>query len=697
MATKSIEKPAVSHEVPPLAVDLPAGPGLRAAVTSRAFVLGLSLAAGLAALNSWIQTVADVHFLGGTQMPFGAIFALLVLVLAVNGPLRFLQRAVPLLGRVFPPLSSVELITIYVMLLFSALISAVGSDNFFITTGAALFYFSTRENGWADLFYRFIPKHFAPGWNGVTYDREVVEPLYTGGLNFSEIPWHAWSAMLLAWGIFLLLLYSALFWSSLVLRRQWIENEALTFPLVQLPLQMVDASAGDAPPAREFWSNRTLWVGMTLAVVFHLLRGLNNYFPDWPVIASFQGNAFGIQFTEVPWNSAGGLGTEFFFGAIGIAYLLTRELSFSFWFFYLLFKLQMVGATMAGFPVGSLPVDSYRGNPTFLAWQSTGGWVMTGVLLLWSARGHLSRFSREAWKPTEHHAGENSEPFSPRVVLLGWAVSVIGLLGWCMFSGINGLVALAFLTLYGVTSLVLARLVVEGGFLFPQATFAPLEAITGSMMGANAIGAASLTRLSFLQPMMFSDMRTNLLPGFLHTLKIAHDLKLSRHDVRRLMIGAALAIVVAWSVSTITTIVTLYRGGGLTGYHWFTQGGPQNAFRGTATMLSQQPEVNLANWGWLGLGASTVWALTFARIRFLWFPLHPLAFLVAGSYPIGRLWASFFIGWAIKSLVLRFGGQDTAHKLRPFMLGLILGNAVAMTLWMIAGFFLGSQIPYWPA
>ncbi|RYX84287.1 hypothetical protein EON83_10250 [bacterium] len=673
-------------------------PRERAAVTPRSFAVGLVLAAGLAALNSWIETVADVHFLGGIQIPFGAIFALLILVLVVNGPLRFLQRRQPLVGRLFPPLTSAELVTIYVMLLFAALVSTSGSDNFFLTTGAALFYFSTRENVWADLFYRFIPKHFAPGWDGATYQREVIEPLYTGGLNFSQIPWHAWSAMLIGWGIFLLFVYSALFWSSLLLRRQWIENEALAFPLVQLPLQMVEASKGEAPPAREFWGNGTLWGGAGVAFAFHLLRGLNNYYPDWPAITSFQGNSFSVQFTEVPWNSAGGLGMEFFFGAIGIAFLLTREISFSFWFFFLLFKLQLVGSTMMGFPPASLPHDSYRGNPTFVAWQGIGGWVMTGVLLLWSARSHLGIFARQALKPdSKHEMWRSEEPFSPRIVLSGWVFSCVGLLAWCLFSGINGLAAFAFLALYGVTAIVLARVVVEGGFLFPQTTFAPIETLTGSVMGANAIGAASLTRLSFLQPMMFSDMRTNLLPGFLHTLKMAHELKFSMRDVRRLMLGAALAILVAWGVSTLVTLLTLYSAGGLTGYSWFTQSGPQSVLNGTRRVLTQQPGVEASNWMWLATGAAIVWALTFMRARFLWFPLHPLAFLMAGGFPITKLWASFFIGWATKSLVLRFGGNDTAQRVRPFMLGLILGNAAAMMLWMLVGFFMGSQIPYWPA
>ncbi|RYG53540.1 hypothetical protein EON80_32610, partial [bacterium] len=246
MAIESPER--TSLESPPFETPTPT---LREAVTPRALSLGGLLAAGLAGLNAWIETVADVHFLAGIQMPFGAIFALLILVLFVNGPLRLLRNKVAFIGKVFPPFSSVELITVYVMLLFAALISTAGSDNFFLTTGAALFYFSSRENRWAELFYNHVPRHFAPGWDGVTYQREVIEPMYSGGLNYTEIPWHAWTVMLLGWGIFLLMVYSSLFWTSLLLRRQWIESEALSFPLVQLPLQMVETGPSSSPPARE--------------------------------------------------------------------------------------------------------------------------------------------------------------------------------------------------------------------------------------------------------------------------------------------------------------------------------------------------------------------------------------------------------------------------------------------------------------
>ena len=515
-------------------------------VTVRAFVLGLILSVGLAALNAWIENVANVHFLGGVQMPFGAVFSLAFLVLLINGPLKWMRLAMPKISRAAPPLSSAELLTIYMMMVFAALISTPGTENSVLTSGTALSYFTTRENGWAALFYSHIPSHFAPGWDGSTFQKEVIDPFYIGGLSIAQIPWHAWTAMLISWSIFTLLLYTFLFFGSLMLRKQWIENEALAFPLVQLPLQMVEGGRGDnAPPTGDFWLNRTMWAGTALAFAFHLLRGLNNYYPDWPAIPSFQGNVFKMEMTEVPWNSAGTTGAEYFFGAIGVAYLLTRELSFSFWVFFFLFKLQLVGATMMGFPAASLPKDTYLGRPTFITNQSVGGWMMIAVLLLWSARGHFQSLWNEARAPSRDGSGE---PFSPRFIFIGMLLSVLGLGAWCWFAGINILAALAFFGLYALTSLVLARLVVEGGYLFPQATFAPLETLTGSLMSAPAMGAATLTKLSFVQPGLFSDMRANLLPGYLHALKVAFELRMSPRQTRRLMLCVLAAVVVSWGV-----------------------------------------------------------------------------------------------------------------------------------------------------
>lgn len=682
--------------------------GAAPVVTGRAFVLGLLLSCGMAGLNCWIETLFNVHFLGGVQMPFGAVFVLLFFVLAINAPLRALhRRARHPLARRFKPFTPVELLTIYAMLLFAALLSTPGTDTFFLTMGPTLFYFSTRENRWAALFYRHVPSWLAPGWNGETYRREVIEPLYNGGLSFSAIPWHAWSVMLLAWGVFLALVYATLFFMALGLRRQWIENEALAFPLLQLPLQMVEIEDGEShPPLRAFWHHRGMWAGFVLAAAFHLLHGLHNYYPDWPEIAGFQGEAVWFVFTERPWNAIHDLSAQLYLGAIGVAYLLTREVSFSFWFFLLLYHAQLVLGEQMGFATRALPHDDYLGRPIFITFQSIGGWGMMAALLLWTARHHLLGLLREAVHPTpmraqaeDSQAGDSQaeEPFSARFVVGGFVLSCMGLLLWSWFAGINGMVAFCFFAIYLMASLVLARLVIEGGLLMPQLTFAPLEWMATGLIGGANMGASNMTGLSFLQTPLMSDTRTNVLPAFLHTLKIAHEMKLDRRDVRRLMGSVCAAIAATLIVTIVAALSTLYAAGGLRCYNWFSYLGPRQSIEGAARMIQAAPEVAPSRIGWTLVGAGVVWLLTLARNRFLWFPLHPLGFIAATSFPIERLWFSFFVAWLIKSLLLKYGGGAAMRAARPFMIGLVLGNLSAMVAWMLFGFYQGGQIPYFPA
>jgi hypothetical protein len=663
-------------------------------VSARAFWLGLVLAMGLAALNCWIEIAASVHFLGGVQMPLGAIFVLICIV-SLNWPLRALRRRFPSQTRRIAPFSPTELLTVYAMSLFAALVSTPGADNFFITIGPSLFYFSSPENGWAKLFYNHVPSWFAPGWDGQTYQREVIEPLFTGGLTFNQIPWHAWTSMLIAWSILLLCAYAVLFFGSLLLRRQWIENEALSFPLVQLPLQMVQVSEDATyPPASVFWSNKMLWLGIAIAFGFHFMRGMSQYVPDWPKFPGFQNTAVTFIFTERPWNVMDRIGAKVFLGGIGIAFLLTREVSFSFWFFFLAASYQMVLAEQLGFGAAALPRDTFLGRATFITFQSVGAWLMLAVSLLWAARGHLKTIVRAALQGGSVMEGE---PFSPRFALVGFVLSMLGLLGWSWFAGINPLVAALFFTIYLGASIVVARLVIEGGFLFPQITFAPLEVITTAVTGTSAVGVGSLTKLSFLHPSLFSDMRTNILPGFLHTLKIAHELKLDRSNTRRLMGSVAVAIALTLGVTIFVSIWTLYTSGGLSGYPWFTQNGGRQVFSGAASTLSQRPGIDVMNWLWISVGIAITLSLIVARSRFAWFPLHPLGYIVASGYPITELWFSFFVGWFIKTLLNRYAGHSGVQQVQPLMIGLILGNVCAMIVWMLIGFWQGSQIPYWPA
>jgi hypothetical protein len=85
---------------------------------------------GLAALNCWIEIIATVHFPGGVQMPLGAIFVLICMI-GLNWPLRALRHRFSTATNRIAPFSPTELLAIYLMALFAALISTPGADNFF--------------------------------------------------------------------------------------------------------------------------------------------------------------------------------------------------------------------------------------------------------------------------------------------------------------------------------------------------------------------------------------------------------------------------------------------------------------------------------------------------------------------------------------------------------------------------------------
>jgi hypothetical protein len=404
-----------------------------------------------------------------------------------------------------------------------------------------------------------------------------------------------------------------------------------------------------------------------------------------------------MNFTERPWDAMGSIGAEVHLGGIGLAYLLTREMSFSFWFFFLVQKFELALCPMLGIPDVGVLKDTYQGRPTFITFQSVGGWVALAAILIWTARQHLMGLLRAAWRSDgSTRQVFADEPFSPRFVVLGFLISFSALLAWSFFAGINIWIAAAFFAIYLLSSMVLTRAVIEGGFLFSQLTFAPLEWMTTGMFGAAAIGAGDLTRLSFLNATLMRDARTNILPGFMHTMKIAHELRIERQGQRRLLGGVAAAILVTLVVTLWLSVCTLYGKGALSLYSFLFQG-PQNVLNGASIMITTQPGFSAANGLWMTVGAGMVWLLTFARSRFLWFPFHPIGYIMSSSAAVSRWWFSYFVGWLVKSLIMKYGGSGAHRLARPFMIGLILGNLAAMVFWMLIGFHSGIQIPYWPA
>ncbi len=54
-----------------------------------------------------------------------------------------------------------------------------------------------------------------------------------------------------------------------------------------------------------------------------------------------------------------------------------------------------------------------------------------------------------------------------------------------------------------------------------------------------------------------------------------------------------------------------------------------------------------------------------------------------------QVWFSIFLAWMIKAVALKYGGPKLYNTIRPFFLGMILGQFVIAGIWLIIDYFTG--------
>jgi hypothetical protein len=77
------------------------------------------------------------------------------------------------------------------------------------------------------------------------------------------------------------------------------------------------------------------------------------------------------------------------------------------------------------------------------------------------------------------------------------------------------------------------------------------------------------------------------------------------------------------------------------------------------------------------------------RQNFYWWPIHPIGYVTTGLN--GGIWFLAFLGWLIKTRVLKYAGGEGYKKLIPFFFGLFAGDYAAAGFWAIVGAFVGAM------
>ncbi|MDA1191723.1 MAG: hypothetical protein O3A46_08580 [Candidatus Poribacteria bacterium] len=623
-------------------------------LTFRAVLIGLIGTTFLAVATPISDFLINGTWLAACHLPIGVVCVFVLLRYGVS----------PLLGRVARPLALPEWVVIYSMMLVSAGLTSLGFAAYVVPVLASIPYYATVENDWLALFGQHLPTWIAP------FDDNASLRFFEGG--DSAVPWGVWWKPLALWTAFSLSLLWAMTCLNGLLRRQWIDRERLSFPLVQLPLELLE-------PKREAGSSRVvLAMGFALPFAVHGLNGLHVYFPSLPQIPLFFD--LGANLNEKPWDVMRPLWLIVHFSAIGFVFLLPVDLSLSLWVFYFVFHGQSMMIELLGLPLGQSTGYSTRG---FAAYQMAGGILTLALALLWRAR----RSFRDLLESARRGVPEEDEPLSPRAMFGGLTLSVAALTGSLMMAGIPLWLSFSVIALFLLTMVAMTRMVAESGLLFIQTPFRPTDLLT-PFLGMGGISPRALTALAYPEMVFMFDVRSSPMPSVMDAFKLLDASRLRR---RSLVPPVVAASVVAMIVASATVLVIGYRNGAASVSGWFGVGAPGLPFRRLTAWLVDPRSPDPYSVMWIGVGSAMVGLLGVLRARFLWFPFHPIGYAMGPSWPLIQLWFSTFVGWAFKASALRFGGLGTFRWWRPFFLGMVLGEFLSGGMWVVIDFIFGKQ------
>lgn len=610
----------------------------------------------------WTQTALQ-------RGPLVLLFALVCINLAF---LKFAKRWA---------LNQRELITLYAMLCVGTCAAGYGFVQILINQIPAPFYenYATGGSKFKDYIWPNIPEWLVPR------DPAVLNGFFRGNTSlWTPENLRGWAIPVLSWSAFIITIFWTLLCAMSLFRKQWIEEERLTFPLVLLPLEITE-NGGRAP----IFKNPLFWAGVLVAGLLESVNYLNFLYPSVPSIALKPGmgfNELGPLFTERPFSAIGRFTLAFYPSIIGIAYLLSLEVSFSCWVMYLVQKALIIGSTWLGLS------ESGGSGPTnrmpFIKEQGLGAFVGIALFSVWMARKPFKKAleSLERRLPDE---APHDELMSPKTALVGGGVGLLFLTLFLTAAGASFWQSLVYVALYTCCAITLARVVSEAGAGWAWAPMWGNGQFVADVFGQNHLTGKEATVLIGYTSWM-NDMRDNPMPHSAEALKMAQGGGLSPRALLKPLLFAAVVGTVAAFWAHLDIYYTY--GAATAKVRPALQNGATGPARQTVSLLVSPLLADIPGLLGAGFGMLVSIGISLIRQRLTGFPLHPLGYAVGMTNTMEYMWCPFLIAWALKTITLRYAGIGGYRKLLPFFLGLILGDYVIPTLWGIFGMLTGYQM-----
>ena len=553
-------------------------------------------------------------------------------------------------------LKSGELVTIYVMLAVASSLAGHDLLSGLIPMIPHAFWFASEENDWAALFHKHIPD-----WLAVK-DKAFLADYYRGESSFYH--WEVmqgWFRTTVVWGSFVCVLAFVMVCINSVIRKQWIEHEKLSYPIIQLPLALTSRQYNS-----NILTNKMLWFGVCLAGAIDVLNGLHFLYP---VVPSLGGKLYDIGelFTQRPWSAIGRTPVAVYPFAIGLAFFIPLDLSFSCWFFFLFWRVVRIFDDTARIL-----------HSNTLTYQTFGACIGLSIIALFVTRQHILQAIKKALR-NDTPLADTGEPMSYRTAILGGITGLLFIIVFCKAAGMSIWVILVFFGIYFALSMAVTRLRAELGAPVHDLLYIGPDEMMPAIFGTRILGPKNLTISAFFYSFNRAH-RGHPMPHQLEGFKLAERTDMNNG---RLLIAMLIAIVVG-TFSTFWAFYHVSYTKGVEGVrNWLAYDTFNRLHSWLGYSYQQLPDLPAAIA--MSIGSLNTFFLMFMRMRFFWWPFHPAGFVISYSRTMEALWFSIFISCAIKWILLKHGGRGTHRKLIPFFLGLILGEFVVGSVWSLIG------------
>ena len=648
------------------------GKGLRSradgSVTILVVVLAIALLGLVAVLGFWLDIYYGAAPRFGSGIPASGPITVLFVLTFLSG-IRFFASRLRLTRR--------QLLSMYSIILVGApLVSTAVLANM-LAHATIQRYMAARTLEWQESFIPLLPSWFGPT------DWSAIQDFYVG---LNSVPWGAWAIPLVAWCSFLMALVACSVCLVLLVQRQWITHERLSFPLAQIPLEMVSQSVAADSGKPRLPASSLFWVGLLLSLGMTSLNTVARHYPAVPAIPL--GPVALMQWRQVgPAAGLGEIDLVLWPWLIAIAFLVPKELSFSCWFFWLV----RVGLTVIGIATGSTarrPELWWSTEFPASVYQGVGALFAIGAWSAWAARRHLAHALRVA---VSRRSGRDdaAEPIPYRWMLVGFAFSFAWLVFFCWLAGSRvwfGVVLILLILAYYMTW---ARLRAETGLGFLPFPFFPHEIIVVPF-GSKIFRPREFVTLIAPHWAYFAGGGTlEVVPGnALEATKIADSANI---NTRKLLIASAVGFLLVLPLGVWITLSGIYHYGFyslhagqdrgiLHWYSWYAH-----------DYITRPRNPDLQGTAAVGAGAAVAVFLGLMRLRFWWWPLHPIGYLAAFTWGMHLYYMPFFVGWLAKTLTVRYGGLRLYRKLVPAAIGLVIGDLVHEVAWGFISLATGTR------